>query len=345
MSAFSRWSLERQKDFWLGLARRAIQRWSLPATELAWLAYHSNAVFQLRAGERDYVLRIRRAAPGDEASLRSELAWLRLIRQRADLIAPSPIAFNAASDDCLLRLDDEILSPSVAYCSLFQRIAGESKTAAELDRRDVFQVGAYLGRLHRDAQSQLPAGFTRPRLDGQGLFGAESPYASAGELDLLSREQREILAAMARRTRPLLDSLTDRGGAFGMIHADLLAKNLIFSTGGLGALDFEHCGWGYFLYDLAPLLWQLKGERAADYACLEDALWRGYAAQRAVDAGDRGLLEPFIAARQLASIRWLLRHRDHATVRAQAPTLVRQRVLQLQGYLETGVLQRRTRTL
>ena len=104
-------------------------------------------------------------------------------------------------------------------------------------------------------------------------------------------------------------------------------------------------GWGYFLYDLAPLLWQLKGDRPDDYPMLEEALCQGYACARAVTEPERALLEPFIAARQLASCRWLLGHWDHPDLREMAPALLHARFAELEAFLTTGRLDRNTATL
>ena len=133
--------------------------------------------------------------------------------------------------------------------------------------------------------------------------------------------------------------------SFGLIHADLLSKNALFGRNGVAALDFEYSGWGYFDYDLAPLLWELRGERPADYARLEDALLEGYRSARRDARIDREALEAFVAARQLASCRWLLQNRHHPHLRSATPDLIRQRAAELEYFLNGGVLQRRSPTL
>ena len=172
-----------------------------------------------------------------------------------------------------------------------------------------------------------------------------SLYASPTESDLIGDEQLAILADLREKLRRALSSAVSSDHAAGLIHADLLAKNIVFREPAIAALDFEFCGWGYFLYDLAPLLWQLKGERAADYSELEEAIWRGYTSIRPVAESDRQLLEPFIAARQYASVRWLLANLENPTLAEQAPSLIADRCRELEVFLETGIMQRSTATL
>ena len=58
MTEFAQWSLQRQKQFWLRLARDLIGSWNLAAPKLSWLGYGSNAVFKVSADNGEFVLRL-----------------------------------------------------------------------------------------------------------------------------------------------------------------------------------------------------------------------------------------------------------------------------------------------
>lgn len=344
---FGSWGLDAQKALYRELAARALHRWGLTVAALSWLSYSTNAVFAAQTTSARYVLRLSLAGRVEEARLRSELDWLRAIRQRTDLPAPNPLRLCIEGEERLYAsLSHDLLPPPQrVYGVLFEHLEGRRKSASELSAADCGQIGRYLGRLHRDAQFKLPADFDRPRLDWQGLFGVDSPYQSAGNSPTLEAGQREIFAKVAGHVGQVMARLDGERDNFGLIHADLLAKNVLFDSNSLAALDFEYSGWGYFLYDLAPLLWELRGERGADYGQLEGALLAGYRSARAEASVDREAVEAFIAARQLASCRWLLQNRHHPQVRDAAPDLIRQRTAELEQYLSMGVLRRRSPTL
>ncbi len=346
---FAVWGLDAQKALYRELAVDALRLWGLDAARrLSWLTYSTNAVFAVRTAEARYVLRLS-LPPGrvKATRLRSELDWLRAIRQRTELLAPNPVSLQTGGGARLFGSvsHGSLPPPHSAYCVLFEHLVGRTKSASELGTADCFQIGSYLGSLHQDAQFEPPADFDRPRLDQPGLFGAESPYESDEESRALEAGQREASARVAGRVGQAMARIDCQRDSFGLIHADLLAKNVLFAGDTIAALDFEYCGWGYFLYDLAPLLWQLRGERSADYAQLESALLAGYQSTRADAAVDREALEAFIAARQLASCRWLLQHRHHPQVRELAPALIRQRTAELLHFLSSGVLERQSPTL
>ena len=347
MTSIANESMDTQRQLWLEIAHGALQRWDVLPRKIRCLGRGSNVVFRVNASNADYVLRLHPPGSADAARLRSELGWLASIRRDTNLLAPYPIvALNDGREQHSLALRHDLLPrSSVVHAALFEYIEGESKTARDLSANDVYRVGEYLGALHSEAQFKDAGDHDRPRLDWAGLFGDESPYASPSDCVLERAEQRRIIDQVARRLRAPMSEMASKPAAMGLIHADLLAKNVLFRVDGIAALDFEYCGWGFYLYDLAPLLWQLKGERAADYPQLEDAMWRGYTSIRRVDEGDRALLETFIAARQVASIRWLQSNMDNPNIRAVALSLIAGRCEELKVFLETGTLRRSTPTL
>ena len=68
-----------------------------------------------------------------------------------------------------------------------------------------------------------------------------------------------------------LDGLPD---AFGLIHGDLGYSNHLFHDGRAGAIDFEMCGFGYYLCDLAEVLWGVQHVR--HFPQIRAALFEGY---------------------------------------------------------------------
>ena len=123
----------------------------------------------------DFVLRLHLPERVNVRWLRSELTWLSMLRRRTDLLAPFPISAQVdGGEELLIELrHDRLPPPAFAYAALFEFIEGELKSARDLGPVDVFRVGEYLGNLHRIGQFSPPAGFDRPGLHWEGLFGDE----------------------------------------------------------------------------------------------------------------------------------------------------------------------------
>ncbi|MBZ0289425.1 MAG: phosphotransferase, partial [Anaerolineae bacterium] len=145
-----------------------------------------------------------------------------------------------------------------------------------------------------------------------------------------------VFAQVDARVGAVMDKLGQGRENFGLIHADFIAKNFLFQDNDLYAIDFDDCGWGYYLYDLAPLLTQTRGE--PNFADIYDAFWEGYTGVRNLPDSDRAYLETFIAARHLASCRWLAGNLHNPRIRERAPELIAYRTDELRHFLETGAI-------
>ena len=341
---FSQMNLQRQRALFAAAAAALLPQWRIGEYCSSWISYDTNAVFAISTANASYILRLHPPGRVDEASLRAELIWLLAIRQRTGLLAPLPVS-NASGKLHASYVPPMLASAGSIHAVLFERLPGAEKPASAYTVADARAVGCYLAKLHRDAQFAPPAGFKPYRLDFSELSEAASAYHQAHENGGLSSKQMQVFRAVAVRARQAMTGESQPKAQFGFIHADLLAKNALFNGNTVAALDFEYCAWGYFLYDLAPLLWEFRGRRAADYDELEDAMWAGYISIRPQAADQRVALEACIAARQMLSCRWLLQNLHNPTVSEAAPTLLQERIRELEDYLAGGKLQRRTATL
>ena len=87
----------------------------------------------------------------------------------------------------------------------------------------------------------------------------------------------------------------------GLIHADLHLDNALFCHDDVKVIDFDDCGFGYWLYDIAVALWELRHRH--DYVQFRDALVEGYTQYRP-PPGDLAHLDDFIATREVAFGLW-----------------------------------------
>ena len=296
----------------------------------------TRAVFALEGDAGRFVLRVH----GDDESrehIESLLRWLRALAG-AGLPVPRPVC--AGQGDMLIEQAVAGL-PGTQRCSLLTWLEGASLTPEDLRPRHTRAMGELLAHLHDfAARWRTPPGFARPRLDAAALFAERS--AGADEA-CFSAELREAMRIVERQTSALMRRLDAAPAAQGLIHGDLIAKNCLFREDGAGALDFDACGQGYFLYDLAPAMLQISA--LTRRRALAEALWTGYTARRPLADARGPELEIFVAARLAASCRWLAAHRHVPAVRARMGELLAQRSLTLCDYLATGRVRRRSAML
>jgi Ser/Thr protein kinase RdoA (MazF antagonist) len=123
--------------------------------------------------------------------------------------------------------------------------------------------------------------------------------------------ERSVLAPAVALLRRRLAAFGTGPDRFGLVHADMRAANLLVPPSPareVVLLDFDDCGWGWFLYDLgAALSFVEDSPRVPE---LVDAWVRGYRAEAALSAAEEAELATFVLLRRLLLVAWLGSHPD-----------------------------------
>ena len=144
-----------------------------------------------------------------------------------------------------------------------------------------------MARLHNHAaQWRLPPGFARIRWDWETFFGDTMVYGginAADVWDLIPGDLRWRFDRVASRMQRVMTQLGDGADQAGLIHADLHLDNALFWRDDVRVIDFDDCGFGYWLYDIAVSLWELR--QRDDYKQFRAALVDGYTQHRPLPPG------------------------------------------------------------
>lgn len=316
------------------LAARALNHFGLSGAETSLQNYTNNAVYRVDSSDGEtFALRIHRPGLKKRAWIESELLWLDALNRDTSLRVPLPAAPIYTGE--LEGVDLPV------YCVLFRWLDGTIYKPNALTPRHAYAVGQFAARLHNHSTHYVPGdGFERPRLDYDGLFGDESPYNPGVGDAIFNATHRRVMTEAGSHIRAVMAKLDGQPGSFSLIHADLIWKNVLFdkdtNIGAVAAIDFDDCAFGYGLYDLSPMLLSFKDE--PEGAELSNSLWEGYCAVCQHAHADRAALEALIAARHIASIRWIAGNLSNPSVRDRAPEIIAHRIERLQQFVQTGVL-------
>ena len=109
--------------------------------------------------------------------------------------------------------------------------------------------------------------------------------------------------------RQMLRQLGKTSDNYGLIHGDFLPDNLIVNDGDLALIDFDDCGYGWHLYEMATGLFpQVKQPFFDD---LVSAYLEGYRGVRALDDAEAELLPAFIMICGLNYLGWMQKRGAH----------------------------------
>lgn len=287
-------------------AQAVLHHWQLPQQVPRLLKYRENAVFEvvLQDGGRA-ALRLHRPAYHSAAALSSELAWMADLR-RGGIAVPEPIA--TVDDALLVVCDTEMGEPQ--YADLIGWVDGDplGETGKPLtyrgaELRAIFiAIGREMARLHTAADGfTLAADFDRPAWDAPGLLGDTPFWGRFWDCPELGDDDRAFLAALRARLLGELSSVAPTLD-YGLIHADIVRENVLVREAEVAFIDFDDCGFGYRLFDLATTL--LRNRREPDYPLIETALLDGYASVRPQMRAEFRHLSLFLLLRSLTYIGW-----------------------------------------
>jgi Ser/Thr protein kinase RdoA (MazF antagonist) len=313
----------------------ALSSYGLDGARLTLLRHEHNATFRVDARGGPYALRINRPLVHTAATVSSEMAWLRALRHDTGLGVPEPVA---ARDGSLVVVARDPGVPEPRPCVLLRWIDGRFVNR-RLAPAHLGQLGSLQGALHEHGTSRTaPAAFVRPRVDtltdaakvdslsrsAAAAYSGDHPTPEDGEraVELVARLVSTADAAVFETSLDIVRATTRQlrreSAGFGLVHADLHYDNVLFRGSEIRAIDFDDCGWGFHLYDLAVTLWEL--ETRPRYDELRDALLEAYAAKRPLPADHAHHLRALVLLRQLQVVLWVLESREHPTFRDWWPT-------------------------
>ena len=187
--------------------------------------------------------------------------------------------------------------PEARVCSVLRWMDGRIHAAAPRPVH-LYRLGDVMARLHdHAARWRVPPGFVRIRWDWETFFGDTMVYGGIGAADvweLLPDDLRRRFARVASGMRRVMSQLGEGADNVGLIHADMHLGNALFWRGEVRVIDFDDCGFGYWLYDIAVPLWELRHRN--DYGHFRSALIDGYTRRRPLPPGCLAHLDDFIAA-------------------------------------------------
>jgi Ser/Thr protein kinase RdoA (MazF antagonist) len=288
------------------MAQQALTRYGFEQAKLTLLNNVSTPIVRVDVPAGRFVLRIHDPAQLSRDELRSELHWLLALHRDLGIVVPLPLT-NRDGELLTEVTSDAVPGPRVIV--LFHWVEGTIREAS-LGAKEFRAVGKFMAGLHEHSRRfQPPPGFTRPRLNWGWLFGPQAPLGTSRAEEVFSRKERALFQCASEHIRLRMEALGEGPEVFGMIHSDLHQYNYLFYRDEVRAIDFQDCGWGYYLFDMAPTFSEaLERENVteAEWAVQRAAFLEGYQSIRALPHDYEEQLQLFELVRQIDLVNWVL---------------------------------------
>jgi Ser/Thr protein kinase RdoA (MazF antagonist) len=292
------------------LAQTASQEFGLEGS-LHFIQYTENITYRVDVNGREaplddlnpyvhnrYLLRIH--AMGDVEMIASELIWLAALNHDAGLPVPAPMPTLDG------RLLAKIATPDIPngrVISLMRWLNGR-RVHTGLRPKHMAALGKVVAQMHSFASSwQPPSGFTRPFWDWDSQLGGSMfrhPFEQI--METVPQPYLQPFHVISRDAKQVMDLLGKGPDAYGLIHADLYPENVLFKNDQAFPIDFEDCGYGYWMWDISVAL--CNWAWGDHWNPMRDAFQEGYSKIRTLPEKQWEMLDLFVATQFATMVLW-----------------------------------------
>ena len=275
------------------LADVALEEFGFNGYRLTFLQHLVNTTFRLDCNKGRYLVRIHRAKT--QAAVESELGWLEALADEITLSVQIP---QRSIDGKMIVVGEQAGVPEPYPVTVLSWLEGQILPQDRRSPDHFYRLGQLVAKLHHHAQHWAPpVELTRPIYDANSVL--ESDSVSSSQLPENVRGHLQTLHKQLHEVEQHLGKSPER---FGLIHSDLSFGNVLFTPDAVSAIDFDDCGFGYYLYDLAVILagpWERPG-----FQQRLEALFEGYREICKLSDEHLSLIPTFMAMRAASLGQW-----------------------------------------
>jgi Ser/Thr protein kinase RdoA (MazF antagonist) len=316
--------------------RAALPRWGLSnETDLRLLTISENATFRAHdpASGRDVVFRVHRPGYHTKTEIASELAWLGALGN-ADVV-PTLNPIPQANGELIADIDDDGVTRHVVAFGLLK---GREPADGEDMPRWFHELGAINARLHAHAKGwQRPEGFVRKVWDFDAMLGDVQLWGDWRAGLGLTPEGKAVLERTARVLCQRVEAYGKGEHRFGLVHADMRIANLLVDGDTLSVIDFDDCGFSWYLYDFAAAISFIEHEPHIPE--LQAAWIAGYRTVASLPDEECAILPVFIMLRRMLLTAWIASHSETPTAQALGEGYTQGTVALAHAFLETHAME------
>ena len=288
----------------LNMAHEATKLYALPEHLAVTLVNLSeNATYLVEAPDgRRWALRIHRDGYHTKAAIASELAWLIALREHGVAITPRPV--KGRNGEIIQTISHPQL-PHTRHVVLSEWEGGIEPGIGQ-DLIKPFEVlGELTARMHHHArQWKRPANFERFTWNFETSLGDRKPHWGRWR-DGMGVETEKV--KLFGRTVDLIGKRLAAYGhgseRFGLVHGDTRLANLLIDGDMVKVLDFDDCGFSWFMYDAAtPVSFY---EHEPQVPALIEAWKAGYRRAATLSKEEEEEIPTFIMLRRLLLVAWI----------------------------------------
>lgn len=302
------------------LANQSLSLWDVPEDARARLINVSeNATYLIEGSNWKSVLRVHRENYHSERSIQCELEWSKALNDEGQIITPK---FYPGRNGNPIQSGIAAGLTAPRFMVMFHFVDGTQPDEEQDLVKPFEELGEIAARTHLHSMGwRRPEPFERLTWDLDAVFGPNPTWGNWRDGPNVTPQIREILEQVESTVIHRLTEFGKGADRYGLIHADMRLANLLINDDSTRLIDFDDCGFGWFLYDFAASISFMEDH--VQVPALKESWLKGYRGIRDLSEFEADQLDTFIMLRRLALLAWIGSHIEAPEPQELAPHFAR----------------------
>lgn len=274
-------------------------------SEIKLLNYSENSTYLVTNPDgKKHVLRVSRPNYHTRDEIEYEMKWLTSIHENSDVEVALPI--EGQDGEFVQKVNIEGDSQDY-YCSLFTFLEGDTPDENQESEliRQFESLGYVTALLHQNSidYHDTYKSYNRLTWDFENVLGEKPKWARWQDGLGMTPERKQLLQRVSDTIEKRLEKFGKDKTRFGLIHSDLRLANLLVDGNHIKVIDFDDCGFGWYLFDLGTSLSFIEHQPYVPE--LVRSWLKGYQKVRTLTEEEIEEIPTFILMRRLQLISWV----------------------------------------
>lgn len=283
--------------------------YGLPAdSKTTLISFSENATWLVQCPRtaKKSVIRLSRPGYRSYEHITSELQWIAQIRryvQGSNAGFNTPAVMRNLRGETITRYRDE--ADREQYAVMFEFVPGHQPQVASLEQA-FYQLGSISALLHSNITGEPGDHFSRPDWNIDTAIGINGMWGCWRHNPAVGPETAALFSQAEIKLRKQINDYGADERVRGLIHGDLRLANLIVAEGAFYLIDFDDCGFSWYLYELACSLTLIEHHSQVERYV---ASWiKAYHRIRPLSARDIAVIPALVMLRRLLMVGWFATH-------------------------------------
>ena len=328
MGVFKELSYQSQIRVLRRVATNTLKQYPLKVRSIDFIQHGENTTYKITDTKSNkYLLRIHRQGYHSKKGIEEELKWLDRLGRTTEIVAPVPLKTNS---DSFIATESLGFENEERNLTLLKWVEGRQIKKSFSDN-SIKEIGKLTADLHSNTKNIKV--LHRNYWSAEGLVG-KKPFM--GPIDAIvglnSNQQQTLNEARTIVFDRLSKYERKYKNKTGLIHADLHFGNFFLKDGKISPIDFDDCGYGFHMYDLAVTMTSLENSivkkiiTKKEFDHTKDVLLNSYNSFYPLTEDDLKIIDDLKLARRFLGTQWLNLRADNPNLKKRSVPYARETV-------------------